>query len=46
MLSKVVFTLLAFVTLAACNTIGGAGEDVRAAGSAITDQAEETQNEM
>lgn len=46
MLTKVVFTLLAVVTLAACNTISGAGEDVRDAGSAITDQAQETQSEM
>ena len=46
MLTKVVFTLLAVVTLAACNTIGGAGQDVRAAGSANTDAALETQSVM
>ena len=43
---KIVLTLLALATLAACNTVSGAGEDVRAAGSAITDEAEETQSEM
>ena len=43
---KAIFALLALVTLAACNTISGAGEDVRAAGSAITDEAEETQRQM
>jgi entericidin B len=43
---KAIFVLLVLVTLAACNTISGAGEDVRAAGSAITDEAEETQSEM
>lgn len=39
----IAFALLA---LAACNTMKGAGEDVSAAGSAITDGAQETQSEM
>ena len=43
---KSILTLLALVALAACNTVSGAGQDVRDAGSAITDQAEETQSEM
>ena len=43
---KAIFVLLALVTLAACNTISGAGEDVRAAGGAINDEAEETQSQM
>ena len=43
---KIIFALLALVTLAACNTVSGAGEDVRAAGSAITEEAEETQSGM
>lgn len=32
--------------LAACNTIGGAGEDIQAGGEAITDTAEEVQTEI
>jgi entericidin B len=43
---KLILTLLALATLAACNTVSGAGQDVRAAGSAITEEAEETQDEM
>jgi predicted small secreted protein len=43
---KTIFALLALVALAACNTISGAGQDVRAAGTAITDEAEETQSQM
>ena len=44
-MSKII-ALLALVALAACNTVSGAGQDVRDAGAAITDQAEETQSEM
>ena len=43
---KIIFTLLAVLTLAACNTIRGAGQDVESAGDAISDEAEETQSEM
>ena len=43
---KILLTLLALAALAACNTVSGAGEDLGAAGSAITDEAEETQSEM
>ena len=35
-----------FGLLAACNTIGGAGEDIEAGGAAISDTAEETEREM
>jgi entericidin B len=43
---KIVFVLLATLTLAACNTMQGAGDDVSAAGDALSDQAAETQSEM
>jgi entericidin B len=43
---KIVFAILAVLTLAACNTVRGAGQDVESAGDAISDQATETQQEM
>jgi predicted small secreted protein len=43
---KILAFLLALGALSACNTISGAGEDLGAAGSAITNEAEETQSEM
>ena len=43
---KILVTALALLTLAACNTVRGAGQDIGAAGSAITNEAEETQSEM
>tara|TARA_B100001179_G_C18524860_1_gene374419 strand:- start:507 stop:653 length:147 start_codon:yes stop_codon:yes gene_type:complete len=36
-----VIAVLAVLTAAACNTVEGAGEDVRAAGGAIDKSAEE-----
>jgi predicted small secreted protein len=41
-----IIALLALVTLAACHTVGGAGQDLQAAGSAITDEAQDTQSGM
>ncbi|MGE0044764.1 MAG: entericidin A/B family lipoprotein [Hyphomonadaceae bacterium] len=34
------------LSISACNTIQGAGEDVSAAGSAVTNAAEETEDEL
>lgn len=34
------------LTLGACNTMSGAGEDVEAAGDAMSDTAEDTEDEM
>jgi predicted small secreted protein len=34
--------MLGFLTLSACNTVEGVGEDVRATGQAIDDAAEES----
>jgi entericidin B len=39
-----VLTVFAFVLLSACETIKGAGQDVENAGQAITDTAEEADN--
>jgi predicted small secreted protein len=33
-------------TLAACNTIGGAGEDIKAGGDAISDTADDVKDQM
>lgn len=35
-----------FGLLAACNTVGGFGEDLQSGGDAITDTAEDTQAEL
>ena len=34
----------ASLTVAACNTVAGAGEDMQAAGSAVTDTAKDAKN--
>ena len=38
--------LLALLTVAACETIEGAGQDIENTGDAISDTAQETQAEM
>lgn len=43
---KFILALIALVTLSACNTMQGAGQDVSAAGDALTNEAQETQQEM
>lgn len=43
---KIILVLVALAALSACNTVRGAGQDVSAAGNAITDEARETQQEM
>jgi predicted small secreted protein len=43
---KILILLLALGTLAACNTVSGAGQDLQAAGSAVTGEAEEAQRGM
>jgi predicted small secreted protein len=40
---KFVLAMLAVLTLAACNTMQGAGEDVSAAGDALTEEATEAE---
>lgn len=42
----IIATFVALMTLAGCNTMRGAGEDVSAAGDAVSNQAAETQSEM
>jgi predicted small secreted protein len=43
---KILCALLAAMALSACNTMAGAGKDVGAAGSALTDSAEKTESKM
>lgn len=43
---KFVLAMLAILTLAACNTLQGAGQDVSAAGDALTDEATEAERGM
>ena len=43
---KFVLAMLAILTLAACNTMQGAGQDVSAAGSALTEEATEAEQGM
>lgn len=38
--------LAAVLALSACNTMKGAGRDISSAGDAVTDTAEDTQNQM
>ncbi|MGD9979127.1 MAG: entericidin A/B family lipoprotein [Hyphomonadaceae bacterium] len=40
----IALALLGATALAACNTVEGVGEDVRAAGNAIDEEAEEAQD--
>ncbi len=47
MTAKTLALLLAAVAaLSACNTVAGAGKDVSAAGSAVTDSADKVQQKM
>ena len=43
---KFVLAMLAILTLAACNTMQGAGQDVSAAGDALTEEATEAERDM
>jgi predicted small secreted protein len=43
---KFVLMILALVALSACNTIQGAGQDVSAAGDAMSDEAADAQQGM
>jgi len=45
-MSKMVLALVAVLALSACNTMQGAGQDVSAAGSALTDEAQEAESGM
>lgn len=38
--------LIALLSVAACETVKGAGQDIEKAGEAITDQAQETQADL
>ena len=45
-ISAVILALLTAITLSACNTIGGMGEDIEAAGKGIDNTAENTKEKM
>jgi len=46
MIYRLLITLGLLASLAACNTIAGAGKDIGAAGEAISNTAEETKEEI
>jgi len=46
MIRGLALALIAALSLAACNTMQGAGKDVSAAGDAVTDTAQDTQQSM
>lgn len=46
MLYRLLITLSLLASLSACNTIEGFGEDVGAAGEAISETAEDTKEEI
>ncbi len=46
MIRTILLALVAAAALSACNTMKGAGKDISSGGEAITDQAQETQQQM
>lgn len=46
MVRTLALALAAALTLAACNTMQGAGKDISSAGNAVTDTAQDTQQKM
>ncbi len=45
-MTRIFLTVAALVTLSACNTIAGAGQDLTATGNAITTQTREVQSDL
>lgn len=45
-MTRIAMTLLALVTLAACETVEGAGQDIENAGEAISEESREAQYGM
>ena len=45
-MNRIILALIAVLTLAACNTLRGAGQDISTAGDALSSEAAETQSEM
>lgn len=43
---KILYALFAILALSACNTIGGAGQDLQSAGGAISDEAQDVEQGM
>ncbi len=42
-MNRIILALIAMLTLAACNTVRGAGQDISTAGDALTDEATEAE---
>lgn len=45
-MTRYMLTLLAALTLAACETVGGVGQDISTAGNAVTDTAQDVQSDL
>ncbi|SPH17120.1 hypothetical protein DEA8626_00635 [Defluviimonas aquaemixtae] len=45
-MTRFILALITIFSLAACETVKGAGRDLQSAGSAITDEAEDVQSGM
>ena len=45
-MNRIILALIAVLTLAACNTMRGAGQDISTAGDALSSEAAQTQSEM
>lgn len=45
-MARLIYPLLALLALGACNTVQGAGQDLSTAGETISDEAEQTQNDL
>lgn len=46
MIRGLALAVIAALSLAACNTMQGAGKDISSAGNAVTDTAQDTQKKM
>ena len=46
LMTRIALTLVALLTLAACETVEGAGQDLENAGESISQAANDTQQEM
>lgn len=46
MIKNIIFTIAVLLTLTACNTVAGIGQDVKAAGQGVSNAAHSVQNAM
>ena len=45
-MTKYIMTLMTVFTLAACETVEGAGQDISTAGDTVTDTAQDVQSDL